>query len=426
MEKKIIQQLTSDEKIYWYHYLAWMEYVNESEHFEQKTEWPEKMILRTQKVDEARDFAKMMYSTVKSQLLDELTVEELSRLSPAPTQRDYEPYNFMYLERDWSNEQQALDQRGTIINHIEDQLHLVEDFSYENGQAFFAGCGNGRYAVEFAKYYDKVYANDKSLMMLWTTEYLSEKKTWDISYDIVRNCRLVDDSKNTISLEISDELRQRIHDKVEFKVGDFSKLNFNNGSIKHFYSIYFTDVLPLDMLWSQVDSLLQTNGLFIHFGPLEYFFTDEKQLLTVEEVKDYFIERNYEILVDNFLKTRYLGSDKVMRYRVYDNWCFIARKKAREPLTLASVVHLKNNVTLLNTNSYSTKEASSEWLIKSLNQVYQLPDIVGETILKCDGVKTLEDILNEDVGYSLTESESEVFMGIIEELTYKFSFLNKN
>ncbi len=423
MERNIIKQLTSDEKIYWYHYLAWMEYVNETENFEQKTEWSEKMILRTQKVDEARAFIKTMYSTVKSQLLDELTVEELSRLSPAPTQKDYEPYNLMYLERDWSNEPQALEQRSTIINHIESQLHLVEDFSSENGQAYFPGCGNGRYAVEFAKYYDKVYANDKSLMMLWTTAYLSKKKTWDISYDILRNCRQVADSKNTITVEISDELSQRINDKVEFKVGDFSKLNFSNGSIKHFYSIYFTDVLPLGTLWSQVDTLLETEGLFIHFGPLEYFFTDEKQLLTVEEVKDYFIERNYEILVDNFVKTRYMGSDKVMRYRVYDNWCFIARKKPRKPLTLDSVVRLKNSVTLLNTNSYSTVEVSSEWMIKSLDQVYQLPDIVGETIIKCDGVKTLQDILNNDIEYKLTNSEAEVFMGIIEELTYKFSFL---
>lgn len=415
MENLLFTALTLEEKLYWYHYFIWMEFSFSEDDYEENFYLElESSRRRWSLIREAKNFAKDVHSVAKNQLIEHIDPADLLLLSPSPDVAQHEYYNFEYLSRDWSNSDDH-QQRKTITEFIENQLQSLSIGSSEN--ALFIGCGNGRYAVDFSDRYEKVRACDKSLMMIWTTLNLKRLKKWDICHKIVRNCRTVEDSIQRETVEMSDVLSRKIDEKVEFMVGDVANIRLEDCSVQHIYSIYFTDVLPLKALWSQIDRLLTDQGLFIHFGPLEYFFSNELEMLTTEEICDFFVDKDYTILANNFLETPHLFMKNSMRHRFYDNWFFIARKNQSVEVNLDVSFDIHPESEVVKIVKTTRGKLIEEWSISNGDLDYDLPEMIADILCIMDGEKSLRDLLYIQ-GYEEIENEME-FISVFKELYAK-------
>ena len=91
-------------------------------------------------------------------------------------------------------------------------------------------------------------------------------------------------------------------------------------------TIYTTFNFP--KLWfKKINDKVKKGGYFIHFGPLDYFFSDESEMLTAIEFKDFFEKNGYTTITDQILETSHLNDSNSFSYKVYRNWLFIAKKK---------------------------------------------------------------------------------------------------
>lgn len=229
--------------------------------------------------------------------------------------------DFWYLRRDWCYYQEGENQVNTIVKAIKD---FIPKDTYKN--SLFLGCGTGRFAVDLADIFEKVYASDKSYSMIWHINKLLQNDFYDFYQPRNKNILTPDNVSQRHSAYIDKERKEIINSKVNFFVSDIFELPFENNEIDCVFSIYFTDVIALKLWFNKIDKILKTQGLFIHFGPLDYFFSDETEMLTAEEIKVYFEKNNYTTLVDCIIETPHLEDSNFMSYQIYRNWFFIAKK----------------------------------------------------------------------------------------------------
>ncbi|EJG01442.1 hypothetical protein [Flavobacterium sp. F52] len=230
--------------------------------------------------------------------------------------------DFWYLKRDWCYLKEGEEQIEIIVNSIKEEL---SNYKFQN--SLFLGCGAGRLVVEFCDIFDKIYSTDKSFSMIWHINKLLNNVSYDFYNPNPKNVFKIEDVARKYTAAIDIENRKKIADKIDFFVSDVLDLPFNNYSLNTIFSIYFTDVIALKLWFPKINSILKSKGLFIHFGPLDYFFSDETEMLTAEEFRSFFETNNYKTIVDKIIETPHLKDDSSISYQIYKNWFFIAEKQ---------------------------------------------------------------------------------------------------
>ncbi|MNK08299.1 N2227-like protein [compost metagenome] len=387
LKSSLFTTLDTEHKLFWFHYLDWMQSLHETEGVladEGTSEWARHRNERQQLISKANAFYSSYYAMIKEELLSWLSESEKALLAEEPNSETNEvgSHNTQYLSRDWTKNPDY-DQVALIVNRITERL--TELGIRTASRAFFPGCGSGRYAVELGERYDEVFACDYSFPMIWSILHLHEKRTWEIFHKNARNCRRVADTLESHQLEMTEQQADLIERKIRFFVADALKNGLENHTVDHLYSIYFTDVLPLRIWFQEVDRLLAENGLYIHFGPLEYFFSNENEMYTAEEVRMSFQAHGYTILADEFMETRHLYNAGSMVHRVYDNWLFIAQKPLRKLITSDVQIQLHEDAEMNSTKEQYTlvfhdRDFTLPSVIFDLLQVFRVPQTLGDAL----------------------------------------------
>ncbi len=417
----VFDYLPEEEKVYWLNYLVRMEVFHEN------------MARRAETVDdstgmhprrcallkEANLFYKDFYATAKSALSP--LVSKDAMLDAKVLDFDYKgigTFSFNYLIRDWAVKPAY--QEEVITKSIVQKLVDLE-LDCSAATALFLGCGTGKYAVNLAPNYKQVEAFDASVLMIWCIERLQQLKTWEVLRKVERNCRKIEDTVERVRLEMTTSELDTIASKVHFFVADALKLPFKPNTIQHIHSIYFTDVLPLHQLYDRIiDYLLVEEGVFIHFGPLEYFFNNSQEMLTAEEVRLFFAQKGYRILCDEFLETKHLFNPNSMRHRVYENWFFIAQKPVASKtaaLNVDSCLSLNSSINLQKTAVLNQGvPIEYEYSIALDEAAYQLPEVVYEMLLHCNGSTSINRILEFLELQDIAKEEQRQLLFILQEL----------
>lgn len=228
--------------------------------------------------------------------------------------------DYVYLQRDWCHYEDGEKQIKKTVQSIQNVLPS----DLEN--ALFLGCGVGRLAVEFADIFKKVLATDKSYSMIWHIKKLLSEANFEFYTPQEKNIYSLENVAQKHRASISDSLKTQIKDKVDFFVSDVLDLPLDKNSLNAVFSIYFTDVIALKLWFEKINNIIKNEGYFIHFGPLDYFFSAESEMLTAKEFRNFFEERGYETITDEIVETSHLNDSNSFAYKVYRNWLFIAKK----------------------------------------------------------------------------------------------------
>jgi carnosine N-methyltransferase len=231
--------------------------------------------------------------------------------------------DFIYLRRDWCFLEEAEKQLKTTIQSIKDELSKL---NFANNNSLFLGCGVGRLAFEFTDSYKKVYATDKSFSMIWHLQKLLNGESISFHNPHEKNIHKLENVAQKYIAKIPENKLAIANGKFETFVSDVLDLPFENKSVNSIFSIYFTDVIALKLWFKEINNKLSDKGLFIHFGPLDYFFSDEREMLTAEEFRLFFENNGYTTLVDKVVETPHLEDVNSISFKVYRNWFFIAQK----------------------------------------------------------------------------------------------------
>lgn len=420
----VFDNLSDNEKVYWLNYLLRMEALHADliHQLDSKALASGMDPRRCDLLKKGNLFQQHFYAKIKEDLYPLVSKKAMTNIDSLQFNYDkLSTFSFGYLVRDWGTDERIKEQK-IIAQTIEQKLHVLGLDAPQN-KALFWGCGTGRYAVDVAHRYTQVEAFDASVLMIWCIEYLQKVGQWDIVRKVELNCRKIEDTLQAVRLEMSPEQVKTIESKVHFFVANAVDVPLEDCSINHLYSIYFTDVLPLDQLYAEIDRLLVEDGLFIHFGPLEYFFHTEKDMLTVEEIKLFFIKKGYHILVDEFIETTYAFNPNSMRHKVYDNWFFIAQKpiQTKPSLLCATAILTLNDRIVLEAKAMleEGKYIKNAYAVSLMEQSYQLPEIVYELLLALNGRLTLEEVFEQlDLG-EIEAEDKEQLMAILQELLDK-------
>ncbi len=233
--------------------------------------------------------------------------------------------DYIYLRRDWTYLEEAEKQLKTTIESIKEELSKIK---HKKNNSLFLGCGVGRIAFEFIDIYEKVYATDKSFSMIWHLQKLLNAETINFFNPHEKNVHKLENVAQAYQAKIPTE-SLKLKNKFQAFVSDVLDLPFESGTVDSIFSIYFTDVIALKLWFKEINDKLSGNGLFIHFGPLDYFFSDEREMLTAEEFKKTFENNGYKTLVDKIIETPHLEDSNSISYKVYRNWFFIAQKEKK-------------------------------------------------------------------------------------------------
>lgn len=311
--------------------------------------------------------------------------------------------DFIYLKRDWCFTKAGEYQLDLISNAIKGEFSKIK---YDKNNALFLGSGVGRIAFDCTDMYEKVYATDKSFSMVWHLQKLLNGESINFYNPQEKNVHKLENIAQLLTAQIPTNRLENSDNKFETFVSDVFDLPFEKKSVNSIFSIYFTDVIALKLWFGQINQTLSNDGIFVHFGPLDYFFSDEREMLTAEEFKSFFEKNGYETLVDKVVETPHLEDSNSISYRIYRNWFFIAQKKK----TLLKKPSIDNDTILfIKTPLYYEIKGYLKEGINQLDTILKLPEGNFEgahSVLKIlelvDGKNSFQDILNKlrDKGFT--------------------------
>ncbi|WP_435255356.1 methyltransferase domain-containing protein [Tenacibaculum sp. A30] len=232
--------------------------------------------------------------------------------------------SFKYLYRDWSYNDNMENEIKLIIKNIDT---IIPDFLKNSGyNAVFLGAGYGRLAVELSCHFDEVIAVDNSFTMNYIFNKLG-KKNEQISFHLI-NLRNVSNVKYK-SISSKAYLRQDLlknYNKVKYILADCKNLPFKKGSVKIIFSIFFTDILPLNTLLKEVNRVIERGGYFIHFGPLSYHFKSITELYSADELIKVFEKNNFELIHNNSSEIKNFNIEGLLNVNSYKNLMYTFKK----------------------------------------------------------------------------------------------------
>jgi carnosine N-methyltransferase len=336
--------------------------------------------------------------------------------------------DYAYLRRDWSGSLRSERQLNTIRDTLERIVlsHLVDTQS-----SLFLGAGVGRIAFELTDHFERVYATDKSFSMAW---HYHKLKTNTISFYEInhKNIATVDEQVHLINaspLHVAEKnVVQRRLDKLEYFISDALSLPFEDQTLSSVFSIYFSDVIALKLWLPEIKRVLKKDGVFVHFGPLDYFFEDVTEMLTCEEVRAVFEDNDFVILADEFTETEHLPSDSLMANKLYNNWIFAAQYEPKTPMIqdvdFETVLTINNKVKYRVSGMLSNEGDTTSTVLEMPNgEVYVGADSVVDILRFIDGIRSIDIVANcisQHYGTeALTSEEKNALLGVCKTLLGK-------
>jgi len=248
------------------------------------------------------------------EFMDFVTVDNLTDAIHQPKFITYSN-TLRYLERDWC----YLSHNEAELEHI--QKHTLKTLKHNHNDlstALVLGAGTGRLAWEGLDIFDRVFALDHSLTMAQQFHQVINNPLRFYSVDTLNMTSNADQviQRSTSAGQSADY----------YAADPKSKLDSMTYMVADARAIPITDVLPLHEYFSELKRVLKPNGVFCHFGPLEYHFDDITQHLSAEEIKNYFAKNGFKIISDYHVKGEHLHREGSMSHRIYNNWVFQAVK----------------------------------------------------------------------------------------------------
>lgn len=342
-------------------------------------------------------------------LKDKITVDSFENLEVNPNDNTQTTLkDFHYLRRDWCFTKEGEKQLLKINDEIKKEINRI---NFKKGKSLFLGCGVGRLAVDFIDLFDKVYATDKSFSMIWHLQKLINGDSVDFYCPQIKNVLSLNNISQKYTATIPKDRLKNVDEKFECFVSDVLDLPIKTQSVNCVFSIYFTDVIALKLWFNQINNVIAENGLFVHFGPLDYFFSDEREMLTAEEFRKFFEERGYITLVDKVVDTSHLEDDNSISYKVYRNWFFIAQKQSLKPaeqnISDNSILRINKPVLYERRGVLKDGENELEVILDLPNGKYNEAGPVIEILKLIDGQNTCKDIFTKlkSKGFEFEETE---------------------
>ena len=335
-----------------------------------------------------KEIVNLLYPKVKLSAFENLRINATDNIKSSVLK------DFRYLRRDWSYTNEGEYQVNLILTAIKEEF---SKFDYENNNALFLGAGVGRLAFDCKDLYAKVYTTDKSFSMVWHLQKLLDGKSINFYNPKEKNVHKLENVAQKLTAKISTDQLKNTNNKFETFVSDVFDLPFEEKSINSIFSIYFTDVIALKLWFGQIDQILSDNGLFIHFGPLDYFFSDEREMLTAEEFRLFFEQNGYETLVDRVVETPHLEDSNSISYRVYRNWFFIAQKKSasliKQNIDKDTILYIKNPLLYQRKGYLKEGVHETDTILKLPKGEFEGADSVIQILELVDGKNTFQEIL---------------------------------
>ncbi|MFL0136917.1 class I SAM-dependent methyltransferase, partial [Tenacibaculum maritimum] len=332
-------------------------------------------------------------NTIKNLLKDRFSLSSFENTRLNSTDNvGYTLKDFIYLRRDWTFLSEGEKQLDITISNIRQELIKI-DFPKEN--ALFIGCGVGRIAFDLSNLFKKTYATDKSFSMIWHLQKLLNGESITFYNPHVKNVFKKENIAQKYIAKIPDDKLSANKNKLEAFISDVLDLPFQDETVNSIFSIYFTDVIALKLWFNHINSKLSNSGLFIHFGPLDYFFSDEREMLTAEEFRLFFEENGYTTLVDKVIETPHLEDSNSITYKVYRNWFFIAQKNEHKEHVINNdtILHIKKPISYERKGVIKEGEKEVEVLLKLPNGVFKGAESVIQILKLIDGKNSFEKIL---------------------------------
>ena len=133
------------------------------------------------------------------------------------------------------------------------------------------------------------------------------------------------DRLTKITARIPEKLLEHAR-ALEYVWADATELPLAESSFDAVWSIYFTDVIPLDVLFKKTRKILRENGYFIHIGPLQYHHSDMSQHLSQDDLVDEFARQNFEVVhASTDLSTQAPIENRLLSQHQYVNSLIVAR-----------------------------------------------------------------------------------------------------
>ena len=331
---------------------------------------------------------------------------------------------FQYMWRDWSHSPEAEAEVASIMDGIEQVLGPVSH--NPQGMALVLGSGTGRIAAQVAHRHEQVISMDRSYTMAWLLDQVIQGPFSFYEYH----------GKNVTTVERMTRLHHlQYHkpenapgpapapkEKVFNMVADALHLPLANESVDTIYSVYFTDVLHLEKLMPELRRVLKPGGRFVHFGPLEYHFTELNHMLSAEEVKAAFEKAGFTVEKEGGAETTHGSYPDTMITRHYHNWAFSAQKQPEFALAAEHTVELAGPVKYRVLGHVEQQQQVTDDVQLELpnGETYDGAGSVIEILNFVQGPTKVQDLLNAlGQEFEMDDEMAAQILGILTELTQK-------
>ncbi len=360
-------------------------------------------------------------------LMPFLSSNDILATKPATMHESYGVVQNYYLERDWSGNQGFEVEMCSRMEVVRQDIRM---FVPDTEKVLVLGAGTGRVAWELCSDFEQVYALDRTFSMPYSFYTLLEQ---DISYNVVHasNVLYAQDRvrKQIASLKntgMTAHTCQQYAEKITYLMADATQIPLPDHSQSTIVSVYFTDVLPLENYLPEVIRVLKDGGLFIHFGPLVYHFSDESEMLTTDELLAAFEENGFQIVSERQLPEVAGFSEATMSTTYFVNWMFTARKKEKVSCqTVAADVRLaltegltyEEHGTIASANTTSPQV----FLLLPSGKKLKTTVLVRELLQRINPDKTVLEVLNlfSAECMELDPEHQTAFVQILQELVYQ-------
>lgn len=357
--------------------------------------------------------------TLQAELLKDCAPADLVRNIGKSQELGY-GITFEYLIRDWS-----------LLPECEQEIAAIKDAIFSKigkrkKRALVLGAGLGRIAIEMFDKFDEIYAVDLALEMPFLLRKLILEQDVVFKYFLKKN--VPDRESLFLDLKINSGAVQKKlftagDSNFHYLVADAANLPFVDSGFDTIISCYFTDVVPLDGIIDELSRVLKPGGNFIHFGPLDFHFSDLSKQLTLSEIYKVFTNANFKVSASQPVLLEHVALPYRFNRKFYLNQLFSAVK---QPKRLAKSLCKKDILKLTRPISFSisgilTQDGEMEYHnaeFKTGNQkAYEGAMGVFEVLKRLDGKKELAEIFKElSLNYDLDKATQQKILLILSNL----------
>jgi SAM-dependent methyltransferase len=239
---------------------------------------------------------------------------------------------FQYLKRDWCGLPDAEEQLRIIRNCLSS---IISRFASDTQSALVLGAGLGRIAWDISDHFDHLYATDLAWPMATFYNRIANGQPINfadinlsqIAYNIHSTKNLM---ASTAAVGYNEQQTAAINDKISYFISDATRLPLPDRSVSCIISVFFTDVLPFQQVFPEINRVLKEDGLFIHFGPLGNNFNQVQSMFTAEDIRSYMFRYGFEGVYENRAGSYHMKSGEKMP--TFTTTGYMPRVKKKPPM----------------------------------------------------------------------------------------------